>query len=280
MAYSDSNFVLQNPKSMVLGEALAYTFDFSAVGTPASEGTCFAFDADGTDVSSGVLTGNAQLNGSVVTFKLFTPASAQKYRLVSQVVISGNTVKGILDVGVFATAPDYSSLAVDTNSYGTPAGVAVWVPKFTNKAGTFDDTTNPTLPQLIAWIDQVSSLINAQLATDGFTIPVSEPTVVPMLTAFVEQEVGAMVEGVNGSGRLGPRALRQRGGGTARWEMLNADVMAFLSSVKVGLEQQGAERTRDFTSGLGFREFDESGDTVEPLFQREGFGETYKKWDQ
>ena len=279
MASAKDNWVVQSPKAMATGEALAYTFDFTDVGTPASIVSVKAYKADGVEVDS-TLSGSESLAGNIVTFKLFTPTLSENHRLVCVVIISGNTVTSILDVAVFDPTPDLSGVAVGSESYGTPAGVAVWVPKFSNRAGAFDDTTNPTLSQVAAFIDQISSILNAGLATVGFAVPVTEPTVTPMLVSFVEQEVAAMVEGVNGSGRLGPQALRRRGGGSSRYEMLNAEVLAFIAKVAIGMEEQGASRTRNITTGLGFRDVDESGDMPEPLFQREGFGEKYKSWDQ
>lgn len=281
MASGKDNWVRQAPKAMALGEALAYTFDFSSVGTPGAVVETTAFNlTDYSDDTSTVLTGSTSINGDVVTFKLFTPALANNYRLICGVTITGNTVWSMLDVAVFDPTPDFSLVAVGANSYGTPAGVASWVSKYTSRSGAFDDTTKPTLQTVVNQIDQISSMLNAGLATVGFTVPVTDSDVTPMLISFVEQEVAAIVEGMNGSGRLGPRALRQQGGASARYDMIQADVMGWIEKYAIGIEEMGAARSRDFTTGLGFRDTDESGDTPEPLFQREGFGETYKLWDQ
>src|SRR5512139_3361593 len=112
----DETVVTQSPKTMAIGESIAWTFDFSDIGTPASLTSFLAYDATGTDKSSDVLTGSSSITGDVVTGKIFTPASAQTYRLACKVVISGNTVIGTLDVNVVPAAPAQTTV---TNGYCT-----------------------------------------------------------------------------------------------------------------------------------------------------------------
>ena len=96
-------WVQESPKGMAVGEAKAFTIDFAAIGTPTSP-TITAYDAAGASQAA-TLTGSASVSGTVVTLKLFTPASAQTYRLVCAVTISGNTVYGVLDVTAISVVP-------------------------------------------------------------------------------------------------------------------------------------------------------------------------------
>ena len=99
-------WVQESPKGMAVGEAEAFTIDFAELGTPAASPiTVTAYDAAGADKSSTVLTGTASVTGTIATLKLFTPASAQTYRLVCAVVISGNTKFGAIDVTVISIVP-------------------------------------------------------------------------------------------------------------------------------------------------------------------------------
>lgn len=107
--------VTQSPKQMAVGEAIAWTFDFSDIGTPASVTSFLAYDETMTDKSSVVLAGSTSISGDVVTGKMFTPASAQEYTLVCKVVISGNTVISTLLVEVYSPV---TAITV-TNGYAT-----------------------------------------------------------------------------------------------------------------------------------------------------------------
>ena len=102
MAKVKELWVEQDQQSMAVGEAKAFSIDYTDIGTPAAAGTVTAYDAAGVDKSATVLSGAASLAGAIVTLKLFTPASAQVYRLVNAVTISGNTVFGVIDVRVIS----------------------------------------------------------------------------------------------------------------------------------------------------------------------------------
>jgi hypothetical protein len=105
MTSASDLWVSQTPQFMTLGEAKAFAWDFAAEGTPSSITSLTAYDATGTDVSTALLTGSNSLSGAVATGKKFTPASAQNYRLVMVVVISGNTIYSALDVKVISMVP-------------------------------------------------------------------------------------------------------------------------------------------------------------------------------
>jgi hypothetical protein len=98
---ADEISVIQSPKQMAVGEIIAWVFDFSDIGTPASITSFLAYDETMTDKSSIVLSGSASISGDTVIGKLFTPASAQEYTLQCKVVISGNTVISTLLVEVY-----------------------------------------------------------------------------------------------------------------------------------------------------------------------------------
>lgn len=277
MASAKDIWVIQSPKTMAIGEAQAHSWDFVSVGTPGAVNSEKCYDASGAEQAA-LLTGATSIVGTGVLGKLFTPTTAGNHRLVMSVTISGNTVFSSMDVTVFDVKPVAG--AITSGSYGSILGVASLVPKHANRAGLFDDTTRPSGTYIATLIDQTSALLNSILAEAGFTTPVTNTTVKPMLDLFVNQEVAAMVEGINGSGRYGPTTNERKGGSKGRFEIMLDSVRAFVEGSKNGMERMGASRTYNAASGVLFREMDESGDDVPPLFQREAFGETYQQWDR
>ena len=167
--------------------------------------------------------------------------------------------------------------APDVKSYGSLEGVGALVPKWSGTNGDFADTTRPTDDFVVRWIDQISGLVNTILAEAGFAIPIDEEQVRFQCAFFVEQEVAAIVEGVNGFGRFGPQA--KSGGKKGRFALLVEDVEAFVMANKTGFQRLGAARSQDEAESIGYRDTDESGDAVSPIFQREAFGNAFPDWD-
>ena len=168
-------------------------------------------------------------------------------------------------------------MAILTNSYGDTGEIAALVPRYDNGSAVFDTTTRPTLLHVESLVDQISSLVNAMLSECGFTIPVDQSDVVLSLDFFVNQEVAAIAEGINGSGRFGPtsKGLKARG----RFALIVEDVKNFIDSNKIGFERLGAARPSDLVNSIDFRDTDNSGDSIFPIFQREGYGNKFKDWD-
>lgn len=157
-------------------------------------------------------------------------------------------------------------MTLAANSYGSVSDVAGLVPRYANVSGTFDATTRPTLAVAEMSINQISSLLNMLMAEAGFTIPVTQADCVLALTYFVEEEVAAIAEGINDSGRFGPGAKAV--GAKGRFALLVSDAQAFIESNKAGFERLGAVRSFSATSGLAFRGTDNQGNDVHPLVSR------------
>lgn len=163
-------------------------------------------------------------------------------------------------------------MPVSANSYGTAAGVGALIPRYATAAGvTFDTTTRPTLAQVENLVDQVSGLVNSVLAQQGFTTPVSQASVVLALTGFVQEYTATIAEGINGNG---PNKTQR-----VTYKQMLEDVTAFIVGNTVGFERLGATRTYTATSGLGYRDTDQAGDDVPPMFQRKAYGELFVDWD-
>lgn len=168
-------------------------------------------------------------------------------------------------------------MAIGANSYGTLAGVGALVPKFSGDAGDFGETDRPSGVSVENWIDGISGMVNSTLAQEGFAVPVTQADVVEALRMFVEQEVVDLVYGINGSGRFGPTSKQTQR--MSRWKILTDDVMSFVSANAFGFELLGATRSEEASAGIQYRDTDESGDEMHPIFQREAFGNVFQDWD-
>lgn len=167
-------------------------------------------------------------------------------------------------------------MAISDDSYGSVDQVAARVPRHTD-SGIFTASTRPTLAQLEIIIDEVSAIVNSLLAQNGFTTPITQETAALMLSFFVNEEVAAIVSGINGLGRFGPTAKQV--GGEGRFAVIMNDVKEFIAANAVGLERLGATRTYDALAGLAYRDTDERGNATYPLFQRDGYGDSRTDWD-
>ena len=167
-------------------------------------------------------------------------------------------------------------MSVGANSYGSAAGVATLAPRIANTSGVFDGTTRPTLTQVETEIDMVSGLVNSMLATNGFSIPVTQADVKLALAFFVNTETAAICDGINGSGRFGPSTKSE--GGKGRFALVVEDVKEFIETNAIGWERMGAERPYTATAGLGYLDTDQAGNDVTPIFQRDAFGNEFEDW--
>ena len=83
--------VEESPKYQGEDESLAYTFDWSAIGTPTA-GTVVIKDSALADKSSTKLSGTASIVGAtIVTPLVYGLVSPQEYRLECQATIGGLT---------------------------------------------------------------------------------------------------------------------------------------------------------------------------------------------
>jgi hypothetical protein len=140
-------------------------------------------------------------------------------------------------------------MAINPNSYGSAAGIAVFARSYANADQEFTDSTTPTLTQVETWIDEVSAILNVELADLRFSVPVTQSDAVRMLDSFVNQETAALVLGMHNQGRFGPT---DRGGSNpGRFAILLSDIKEFLHQTAGGLEAIGASRTNTHETKTG-----------------------------
>lgn len=166
-------------------------------------------------------------------------------------------------------------MALASYAYGSVDGVAVQARRFTNAASTFDDSTHPSHEQVETWINEISSMVNTMLNNHNIDTPITDAELVTMLGSFVNSEVAAMVNGVNGAGRLGPssKTVQQIG----IYGAIQYDIQTFIDKNVVGIARMGATRESP-VSRILTRQFDEDGNETFPMFSRDSFGgETFSE---
>lgn len=161
-------------------------------------------------------------------------------------------------------------------NYSATTEVAALTPRYANGAD-YDATTRPLKTSVTLYLEQVSGIVDSMLATEGFTVPVTETASALAIDMFVSQEVASICEGINGSGRFGPSKKSTRG---SRFAIILEDVQSFIKANATGFELMGAARPRTVASGIGARTTDASGDDTFPIFQREGFGNVFEDSDE
>ena len=166
-------------------------------------------------------------------------------------------------------------MSVGPNSYGSAVGVASYVPRYANGDATFDPTTRPKLTQVETFIDQISSLVNAILSSNGFKIPITQADAKSAITIFIEQEVAAIAEGINGSGRFGPTTKTPS---RSRFAIIMEAINAFILEHADGFANLGAERDQPTGTEILTRGVDAAGKESFPIFQRGAFGNVFENW--
>ncbi len=165
-------------------------------------------------------------------------------------------------------------MSVGANSYGAATDVAVLTGKFTS-SGAFTTGTHPTLAQVEGWIDQVSATLNILLAKQGFTIPISQADCVLALKLFVVTAVADLVNYANSAGRF----FQDKNMKTGPWQAIQKEAAAFIEKEAAGLEELGATRNHKMSAGLKTTTKTDSGETIEPAFDRRQFSNMNTDWD-
>ena len=86
-------------------------------------------------------------------------------------------------------------MTVESDSYGTVAGVAAYTKRLTNPiSGTFDINTTPTLTEVESFLNQCSDTLNGWLAASGYVIPVVQVDAVAVLARYAQIGAAGHVE--------------------------------------------------------------------------------------
>lgn len=174
-------------------------------------------------------------------------------------------------------------MATAANSYGTQQGVAALASTWTVAGEWQDETvyteaTNPSLTTVERWIDQVSGMLNTALAGYGFVVPLTTPTSLLAAQSVVEGIVSDLARYANQKGRFASDKFA--GSASFVWRAIREDLDIWVKEYAPGIEANGDPRNSTSRNAIGTRGFDQSGDEIFPIFQRDGFGNRFDNWNK
>jgi hypothetical protein len=176
-------------------------------------------------------------------------------------------------------------MEIGTNSYGTVAEVAALTSRYTT-SGEYKDAavgppavtaTRPTLAQVEKWIDNCSATLNVILAREGFAIPIVQADAKAACAQIVVEATVDLCHAANSAGRFYTERALERG--VAPMKVIRQEMADWVEDNAAGLENLGATRTTSLLGGLAYRDSDDNGDETFPIFQRDGFHNTFTDWD-
>ncbi|RMD64627.1 hypothetical protein D6833_04145 [Candidatus Parcubacteria bacterium] len=166
-------------------------------------------------------------------------------------------------------------MAIGANSYGSVEEVAALVPRYTSN-GSFTSSTRPTLTQVEQFIDRISGVLNVMLAAEGFAIPITQADAKLACDEIVVSAVVDLCHAANSAGRFyTDRELR----GKSPFSVIRAELAEWVQEHAAGFERIGATRSTSLAEQIAYRDVDDAGDDVFPIFQRKGFGNQFTDWD-
>jgi hypothetical protein len=163
-------------------------------------------------------------------------------------------------------------LGVGSNSYGSVDEVAAMTPRYLS-GGTFTAATRPTLAQVERWLDTASATLNSLLAKEGFRIPITQADAKAACDQIIVEVVTDLCHAANSAGRFYTERALERG--NAPTKVLRQEMADWVEDNAVGLANLGATRLIPDAGQVAFRDTDESGDEIHPIFQRDGFGNSF-----
>lgn len=168
-------------------------------------------------------------------------------------------------------------MTVGANSYGTAADVSALTELYCI-SGSYTTATVPTLAQVESWIDQISAIVNAALAGQGFVVPVTQADAILAIKSYVIGAASDLAHAANMAGRFFTDTALQRG--ITPMSAIRKEILEWVETFADGLAALGASRSSTTGAGeISFRDADEGGDEIFPIFQRDAFGNTFENWD-
>lgn len=170
----------------------------------------------------------------------------------------------------------YATPTTESDSYGTIPGVESHVRIFTDD-GVFTSDTNPTDQTVAFWIDQVSDLFNVALAGAGFQTPIHQVDAKAALAYQVEMLVAELCNLANNTGRF--FSARAQEMGISPMDIIEKQILAWVTAHATGFVNLGVPRVMSTVGPIGSRGYTKSGEKINPIFQRDAFGNTFDEGD-
>jgi hypothetical protein len=136
-------------------------------------------------------------------------------------------------------------------AYGSASGTAALCTALTSACnGAFGENTTPTETQVLAFLDDGSALMDAEMSQHGFTTPVTASLVVPVLDPIAEYYAAALAESPQNVNRSDWQGVSESSKPT-HWMDLYRDAMdRILSEGGLALSILGASKTVNLSAYL------------------------------
>jgi hypothetical protein len=161
-------------------------------------------------------------------------------------------------------------VSLDSNTYGSVAGVAAYTKHLTDD-GAFTALTEPTLVEVEAFLDQTSDTLNGWLARAGYGIPVTQVDAVKVLARYANLGAAGLAElSMRGAGYNADDDNRRENKFLALFKeaenYISSGALALLGAAQTGSDAPGP------LSGFRIGGTTRSGGALQPIFTRTGFG--------
>lgn len=166
-------------------------------------------------------------------------------------------------------------MTINAISYGSVDGVALYCQQWTNVAGTFDDATQPTKDMVTLFLADVSAIMAAALAKDGFTSQINTTDALAAINAMINLQVAELVRKSKSAQRFGRGDTK----GTNSLDVIRLGIASWVEDQAVGFEQLGAIRQMSNMGQVAFRETDQRGNVSHPIFERDAFNNEFREYD-
>jgi hypothetical protein len=126
--------------------------------------------------------------------------------------------------------------------YGNTERVAALAQMWTTAGEWIDplpgiDGTNPTLTQVIAWLTEISAMMDLALSNAGFVVPVLVQAAINAIGPYVEALTADMCHAANASGRFYTERVIERG--MSPMIIIQQNIHGWVTSNTQGLKNMG-----------------------------------------
>ncbi len=152
-------------------------------------------------------------------------------------------------------------MAIEASSYSSVADVLALTRHFLDGESTFDEASRPSLSEVEAFIDDISSDLNDAIRACGFSIPVSVASPKRSCDLWVRTRAAAMVElTARSTGFDGSEDSRYK----SLWELLGDDPFEWVQKRKTSWADQGVPVADDASAALTFTAMNKHGERTDP----------------
>ena len=152
-------------------------------------------------------------------------------------------------------------MTIEAWAYSSVAEVVALTRPLLDGAATFSAETNPTRDEVERFVNYASAQLNSALAAVGFTVPVTQATVLYELNAWVTAKASMYTYFT----LLGPVYSDDEGSRTAVFANLAQMAKDYVTANAIGWQELGAAYVSTSADGLEFTAMDNHANRSDPV---------------